>query len=170
MGWLGPKAVGRTIVPAGCVVAVLASAASAGARLTPIVPPSNGAGNVYLETLPGPSGSQSLNSGGSQSTGPAETPSNGSRANGAQPSPIGSSELQTLAKREEAGRVVRGLAPQSHPRVALSAPATKAQSPAGSVGKLIVGNGRSGLGLALPLILGAAVVAAIAFALRRRAG
>lgn len=159
------------VAAALCLVPALAWTPDAVARVTPIVPPSNGAGNVYLETLPGPGGNQQLGSGSGGSV------ANGSGSNGAQSSAasgqrsaIGTTGLQTLTKSGESGRVVRGLAPQSHSRALLSTPAGQADSPAGSVGKLIEGHGRSGLGIALPLILGAAAVAAIAFAVRHRSG
>lgn len=165
------------VAAALCLVAALAWTPGAVARITPIVPPSNGAGNVYLETLPGPGGNQPLGSGSSQTSASGGSAANGSSSERAQSSAasgqrsaIGIAGLQTLAKAGESGRVVRGLAPESHSRAPLSTPAAQADSPAGSVGKVIAGHGRSGLGIALPLILGAAAVAAIAFAVRRRFG
>ena|SRR5437763_6181348 len=163
------KAFGPMIAVACCLLAVLACAPIAAARLTPIVPPANGAGNEYLETLPGPGGSQPL---GSQPPGSGAASQNGPSTSGASSAATspGSAGLQTLARSGAAGRSVRDLAPRSRPSLPLAAPVTKPDSPAGSVGRLIVGKGRSGLGIALPLILGAATVAAIAFALRRRFG
>jgi hypothetical protein len=174
----GPRsaAISRRVVLLCWIVAALALAPTAAARLTPIVPPSNGAGNVYLETLPGPGGSQALGSAGGtaalngSASGGTRTSSAGQATGTSQGVATSPAARQALAGNGHATRVVRNLAPQSRPRVPLSDQATKAESPAGSIGKLVVGHGRSGLGVALPLILGAATVAAIAFALRRRLG
>jgi hypothetical protein len=171
------QAIRRMLAVACCLSAALVLAPTGAARLTPIIPPGNGAGNQYLETLPGPGGSQPLHPNGGPTSGPS-----GSASTGVQTSPAGTTAAtgqqlastpagnQTLARHGEVGRVVRDLAPQSRPTLALSTPGAGAESPANSIGKLIVGRGHSGLGVALPLILGAAAVAAIAFALRRRFG
>jgi hypothetical protein len=156
----------RVVVSVGCLVAVLTFAPIAGAAVTPIVPPANGAGNEYVESLPGPGGNHPL----SAASGPSPSKTQASSPGSSQGLAIAPSAAQTLAKSGRAGRIVRDLAPQPRARAALSAPTAKATSPASSIGSLIGGTGRSGLGIGLPIILGVATVAAIAFALRSRLG
>jgi hypothetical protein len=173
---LTDRAASRVIACACCVAAVLTLAPVAAARVTPIVPPANGAGNEYLETLPGPGGGHQLGSTpgssgpGGAAAAKAQSSSTSSSTGTSQGLDVAPTALQTLAGSGEAGRVVRDLAPRSRPRVSLSTPATAADSPASSAGSLIVGRSRSGLGIALPIILGVTTLAAIAFAVRRRLG
>lgn len=175
---LAPKAVRPPLALICCLTAGVLWAPTAAARVTPIVPPANGAGNQYLETLPGPSGSQALGTSESQSSNSSGDALRGTAPNGTQPAAAGTaagtslspSAIRALSRHGQAGALVRGLAPQSRATVPIAAAAAKPDSAASSVGRLVVGKDRSGLGIALPLILGAATLAAIAFALRRRRG
>ncbi len=132
---------------------------------TPIaVPPGNPAGNQYVETLPGPTGSMVLTPG--------------------QPVLLPPGTVRALSRQGPAGLLVLALGPRS-PKLAqgrggtasaggrssivpTNGPATRPESPGAAFGSLLVGSGSQGIGWALPAILAAITGVALALVLARR--
>lgn len=173
-----------TIFAAGCLVGCLVGARVASAHVAPVVPPGNSAGNQYVPALPGPGGNQPLWPTGTVPSPGQASPAGAPGAPGVGPRTppadlaLAPRKPEIVAHHGVPGRVVRDLTQRLRTQVRLarsstnatSPGSTKAASPSASIAELVEGGTSSGLGGVLPVILGVATVAAIAFALRRRVG
>lgn len=145
----------------GLTVAALAGLFPSAALAQPVVPPGNSAINQYKETLPGPGGDQPTDSGGNRSPAQALGAENATRLE--RLGPVGRAAAALAAKTAPAGGGSRKK----------SGAATAAQ-PGGSSGLSEVlgqatGSSSSGeMGLLLPLVIVAAILGAVVYAIARR--
>lgn len=138
-------------------------------------PPDNGAVDEYTEGVPGsggetPSGSSSGSGGasGSDSSGSAVSPSNIEALESHGEDGAAAATLAQATAPDGAGKSPEGQKAGSD----ATSPAVGAAEPGGlsAAVETVTGDGSSGMGILLPILLGAIAVGVMALALRRRGG
>lgn len=154
------------------IAGTLALPTGALAKSTTYAPPGNSGVDQYLETVP-------TGGGGHATSGPASTGGGGGGGGGSNPSggasatssALSAGTAKRLAAQGAAGRAVKRLVKQTAP------PRSPAANPNGAQGRgavsaalhpLVSHSGDGGVGILLPLFLGATLLVTVAVVLRRR--